>query len=106
MTSLTVLSKRYLEKQGYTVERVEHFNFYSKRRVDLLGVGDLLALNGSDLLLVQVTSRGNISHRRKKMRESRKLKLWLSAGGKMVIHGWDKPEHRWRLKEEFYEDKK
>lgn len=102
MTSLTVLSKKYLEKLGYTVERVEHFNFYSKRRIDLLGVGDLLALNGKELLLVQVTSRENISHRRTKIRDSRKLKLWISAGGKMVIHGWDKPQHRWRLKEEYY----
>lgn len=99
-TSLTVLSSNYLRKQGYTVEKVEYFNYYAKVRIDLLGVGDLLALNGKDLLLVQVTSRSNLSARRKKSLKSDKLKLWLSAGGSFILHGWDKPEHRWRLKEE------
>ena len=97
-TSLTVLSKKYLEKQGYTVERVEHFNFYTKHRVDLLGVADLLALNGKELLLIQVTSRGHLSTRRKKAAASDKLKLWLSAGGLIQFHGWDKEGYRWRVK--------
>lgn len=96
-TSLTMLSKHYLEKQGYVVERVEYFNFYTKHRVDLLGVADLLALNGKELLLVQVTSRHNLATREKKAAKSDKLKLWLQAGGKIAFHGWDKPEFRWRL---------
>ena len=104
-TSLTVLSSRHLERAGYTVERVEHYNWYTKRRVDLLGVGDLLALNGKELLMVQVTSRSNLSHRQRKAEKSDKLKLWISAGGKLVFHGWDKPKFRWRLKEIQYEQK-
>ena len=97
-TSLTVLSKRLLEKEGYTVERVEYWNSFTHHRVDLLGIADLLALNGKDLLLVQVTSRDNLSARRHKASESDKLKLWLAAGGKIIFHGWDKPEYRWRIK--------
>lgn len=92
-----MLSKHYLEKLGYVVERVEYFNFYTKHRVDLLGVADLLALNGNEILLVQVTSRDNLSHRYKKSVASDKLKLWLKAGGKIVFHGWDKPSSRWRI---------
>jgi len=99
-TSLTVLSKRYLEKQGYTVELVEYYHYYKKRRIDLLGIADLLCLNGKELLLVQVTSRGHLSDRRKKAKESEKLKLWLAAGGKIIFHGWDMPKFRWRLKEQ------
>ena len=95
-----MLSKHYLEKKGYVVERVEYFNFYTKHRVDLLGVADLLALNGKELLLVQVTSRHNLSARRTKSSKSDKLKLWLSAGGKIIFHGWDKPKFRWRLEEQ------
>ena len=49
--------------------------------------------------MVQVTSRGNLSTRIAKAKESDKLKLWLSAGGKMKFHGWDKYKGRWRLKE-------
>lgn len=97
-TGLTALSKRYLEKLGYTVERVEYFNSFTMRRIDLLGVADLLALNGKELLLVQVTSRDHLSSRRKKSAVSDKLKLWLSAGGKIIFHGWDKPDSRWRIK--------
>jgi hypothetical protein len=93
-----MLSRHYLEKQGYVVERVEYFNFYTKHRVDLLGVADLLALNGKELLLVQVTSRDHLSTRRKKASVSDKLKLWLQAGGKFSLHGWDKPKYRWRIK--------
>lgn len=97
-TSLTMLSRHYLEKQGYVVERVEYFNFYTKHRVDLLGIADLLALNGKELLLVQVTSRDHLSTRRIKAETSDKLKLWLQAGGKFSLHGWDKPKYRWRIK--------
>jgi len=105
--SLTALSKRYLERAGYTVERVEYFNYFTKRRIDLLGVADLLALNGKELLLVQVTSRGNLSSRRRKCLDSDKLKLWLQAGGSIIFHGWDKPASRWRIKiEELCKTKK
>lgn len=99
-TSLTVLSKRELEKEGYVVERVEHFNFFTKRRVDLLGVGDLLALKKGETLLVQVTSRANLSTRRKKCKESDKLVLWLSAKNGFILHGWDKYKNKWRLKKQ------
>jgi hypothetical protein len=98
-TSLSVLSKKYLEKKGYTVEKTEHFNFFAKKRFDLLGVGDLIALNGKENLLVQTTSRDHLSERRKKANESEKLKLWLSAGGSFILHGWDKYKNRWRVKE-------
>ena len=86
------------------MERVEHFNFFTKRKIDLLGVGDLLALNGKEMLFVQVTSRANVSTRRHKADESDKLKLWLKAGGKFLILGLDKiaDNNRWRIAEFAY----
>ena len=93
------MSKKYLEDKGYTVEKTEYFNFFSKRRMDLLGIGDLLALNGKEILLVQVTSRDNLSTRRRKARENEKLKLWLKAGGNFILHGWDNYKRRLRIKE-------
>ena len=98
-TSLTMLSRKKLVKEGYdVVEKVEHFNSYTRRMNDLLGVGDLLALNGKELLLIQVTSRGHLSTRRKKALASDKLPLWLSAGGKFRLEGWQKYGYRWRVK--------
>ena len=102
-TSLSVLSKKYLEGKGYVVEKVEHFNFFAKIRMDLLGVGDLLALDGKELLLVQVTSRAHLAERAEKAKNCEKLKLWLSAGGKFILHGWDKVKNRWRLEERLLE---
>lgn len=105
MASLDVRSKDHLVKQGYTVEKTEHYNYFTKRRSDLLGVADLIALDGKDIILVQVTSRSNLSARRRKAERQPKLRLWLEAGGKFTLHGWDKPKHRWRLKEIKYEYK-
>lgn len=102
--SLTVLSKRYLEKQRYVVERVEHFNYFTKRRVDLLGVGDLLALNGKDLLLVQVTDYSSADKHKKKIEKNQKIKMWLSAGGTFVMHLWKKKKNRWHIARHTYED--
>lgn len=98
MVSLSVKSKDYLVKNGYTVEKTEHYNYFTKRRTDLLGIADLIALDGKDILLVQVTSRGNILARSKKAKNEVKLRLWMAAGGKFEIHGWDKYKSRWRLK--------
>lgn len=99
MVSLSVKSKDYLVKNGYTVEKTEHYNYFTKRRTDLLGIADLIALNGKELLLVQVTSRGNLSARKRKAQREVKLKLWTEAGGKFILHGWDKHNGRWRLLE-------
>jgi len=97
-TSLSVLSKKYLEEKGYVVEKTEHFNFYARKRFDLLGVGDLIALNGKEILLIQVTSKANLSARLEKAKKSQKLKLWMLAGGKFILMGWYKNANKWRVK--------
>ena len=93
-------AKKQLEKLGYTVEKVEYWNSFAFRRIDFLGVGDLIALKEGEALIVQVTSRANISSRRNKALASDKLKLWLTvAGCDFIIMGFDKKENgRWRSK--------
>jgi hypothetical protein len=98
-TALTPKSKKLLEERGYIVERVEYWNHFVNRRIDFLGVADLVALNGQEILLVQVTSSANASSHRKKILQSEKLKLWLKAGGKMAMHLWKKKNNRWQVKE-------
>lgn len=102
--NLNPYTKKYLEKQGFTVEKTENYNYFTKRRSDLLGVGDFLALNGEDLLLVQVTDHTSGDKHKKKIEKSDKLKLWISAGGSFVMHLWKKRNNRWLIAEHTYED--
>jgi hypothetical protein len=96
--SLSVKSGEYLKGFSYFVAKTETFNMFSGTRKDLFSIGDLLAINGKEILLVQVTSRGNISARKKKAEGNILLQVWLLSGGVFEIHGWDKYNDRWRLK--------
>ena len=57
---------KYLRDQGYTVAIVEHYNCFTKRRHDLFGFADLLAIRENEVMLVQVTSGTNVSARDRK----------------------------------------
>lgn len=87
-TSPTRRSAQHLRDRGYWVARVEHWNAFARRRVDLVGC-DLLALKASSPpLLVQTTTRANQAARLAKVRALPEARLWLLAGGRIVIHGW------------------
>lgn len=90
------------------VEKVEHWNHFARRRHYLLGFGDLLCVGTeSGFLLVQVTTRGQMSARRAKIlgkqqpgdrkpaeyAEYRRkaAEAWLAAGGRIAVHGWHQP---------------
>lgn len=98
VVSLTPKSMEYLRKQGYYVEKTEHFNQWANKRMDFLGIGDVFATNGKELLIVQTTSKGHISDRLKKARKCEPLKLWIEAGGNFIITGWWKEKGRWKCK--------
>lgn len=91
-------SKAMLEKQGWHVEIVEHWNPWAKVRKDLFGFADLLCLaDGAWPLLVQVTSRSNVSARVKKIKESPLLPI-VSRNFVVVVHGWGKLKRGWDCK--------
>lgn len=55
----------------------------------MFGFGDYLAIKlGSPHLIIQTTSRSNMSAREKKILSLPASKLWLTTGGAIVIHGW------------------
>ena len=95
-------TKVLLETAGYVVEKTEHWNSFSHHRVDLLGVADMIALNGDKLLLVQITDHTNASSHHRKIIQSEKLKLWLQAGGQFVMYLWKKTGNRWTYKTKVY----
>lgn len=90
-----------------TVEKVEHWNHFAKRRHDLFGWADILVTGvNSGFKAIQVTTRGQMSARRGKilgaMQASDKseeyaeyrlkaLGNWLTGGGKVEVHGWGQP---------------
>lgn len=96
-------TKRSLEemrKRGYPlVQVVEKWIPHIKRRIDLFGIGDVLAV-GDDIVVVQSTSGSNVSARVAKITESAALPLLRKAGIRVVVHGWRKnAAKRWVLRE-------
>ena len=100
MSSPTQRSKAHLEKQGYRVAIVEHWNSFARIRQDLFGIVDLLCLRGSETLAVQTTSASNMSARVKKIAESDAIADIRAAGWGFHVHGWRKGANgRYTLRE-------
>ncbi len=90
MTSPTARSLAYLREKDYVCQVVEHFNTYSKTRIDLFNAIDLVAIHPyiTGVLGVQATTKDNISARVKKCEAEPKMKIWLAAGNRLEVHGW------------------
>lgn len=99
MPSLTTRSTVFLREQGYIVATVEHYNAFTKRKHDLFGCIDLLAIGNGETVAVQVTSKPHLSERRHKIEEAEAYPEMLRSGWKVVLHGWFKEGNRWQLKE-------
>lgn len=99
MPSLAPRSVAHLREQGYIVATVEYYNAYTKRKHDLFGCIDLLAIGNGETIAVQVTSKSNLSARRHKIEESEAYPEMLRSGWRIVLHGWYKEKNRWQLKE-------
>jgi hypothetical protein len=94
--------KSDLESSGYLVAKTEHWNAFARRRQDLFGVFDYVAVKADEIAGVQVTSRGNMAARRKKIKKSEVYTPWLAAGGVILLIGYDKKKGRYRSKIERY----
>lgn len=90
----------HLRKLGYQTANVEFFNYFTKRKHDLYGCIDILAIGNGETLAVQVTSKSNMSARIKKIEESEALPEMLRSGWRVIVHGWWKGTNgRYQLKE-------
>lgn len=89
-TSPTQRSLKMLRDDGWTCQIVEHWNPFSKRRVDLFGVIDILCIKDGETLGVQTTTMDNRSKRIQKIAESEEAALWMRAGNLLHVHGWRK----------------
>ena len=100
MSSPTQRSLAQLRERGYQCHIVEYWNAFSRKRVDLFGIFDILGVGNGETIAVQTTSRGNISSRLTKITDSDKIGECRKAGWRVEIHGWDKAptSGRWRCK--------
>lgn len=97
--SLTARSTAHLRDLGYLVATVEHYNSFTRRKHDLFGCIDLLAIGNGETVAVQVTSKSNLAARRHKIEEAEAYPEMLRSGWRIVLHGWFKENNRWKLKE-------
>lgn len=99
--SPTERSLAHLRKQGMRVQVVERWIPQARRRVDLFGFIDIVALDGLiGVLGIQTTTTGNMPHRMEKLRTEANVAMrdWLRGGNRLVIHGWAKRGARGKAK--------
>ena len=90
----------HLRKLNYHTANVEHYNYFTKRKHDLYGCIDILAIGNGETLAVQVTSKSNMSARIKKIEASEFLAEMLRSNWRVIVHGWFKGTNgRYQLKE-------
>lgn len=94
MPSPTQRSLDLMRKRGFTVQVVEKWIPQARRRVDLFGFGDVIAMHPeSGTVLVQTTSASNMAARVKKISAEPRHRTWLLAGRgwhRIEVHGWRK----------------
>ncbi len=97
MSSPTSRTVKALEEAGWVVGIVER-RISRKVTKDLFGIGDILAMMDSHLLMVQATNQGNHGNHRKKVLASPNLAKWCANRGRTFeIWSWDPKKDKPRI---------
>jgi hypothetical protein len=94
-----------LKDLGFERQVVERFCIFSKRRIDLFGIIDILAIGQGSVLGVQVTSGSNHAARRTKALAEPRLRKWVGSGARFELWSYSKRGERgkrktWQLRRE------
>lgn len=83
---------KFLKDKGWRCRKVEHWNSFAGRRIDLWGA-DVEAVhpNLDYPLLAQSTTVQNVHARMAKLNDTPEVKLWLRFGA-FLVQGWKKYE--------------
>lgn len=94
-------SKEHMEKTRNVklCERTERWNTFAQVHNDLFGILDMVAVGNGKTYGIQVTSRSNMADRERKVKESDPYPILREAGWVLLLHGWDKFDGKWRVKE-------
>ena len=88
--SPTQNSLKHLRDNGYKTWVVEHWNSFTKKRVDLFNAWDIIAVRKNEVLFVQTTSWANTSARINKIADNEYTPHLRDAGIRLEVHGWAK----------------
>src|SRR5580658_4564279 len=84
---------------GGIAEVVERWIPGRNIRVDLFGIGDVLAIRpGERPLLIQATTGSHVAARIAKAKAEPRLRAWLRTGSTFEVHGWGKVDGRWHCR--------
>ena len=92
-------SLKLLRKHYDLVWVTEHWCHFSRKRKDLWGFADILAIREDEVCAVQTTSYSNLSARVKKIANHENVDAVRNAGIRILCHGWKKNSRgRWEVK--------
>ena len=84
----TARTLRKLKQDGWTADRVDCNN--GRYAHDFLGCIDVIALRGTEVIAIQVTSGSNLSKRVRKVTDAEGLGAMRDAGWTIQAWGWRK----------------
>jgi len=100
LSSLNQRTVALFTEKGYKCTVVESYNSFTRRKKDLFGIFDVLAVGEGQTIGIQITSKSNMSARVKKIEESEFLPEIIGAGWRIIVIGWyKKPNGRYDYKE-------
>ena len=94
--SWTVRTTKVLTDEGWMAVRVEHWDHFSRRRHDLFGFLDVLAVKpGEPPFGIQVCAHSAGSTRMNKILNAPAAGILLASGWKLEVWGWKKDGRLW-----------
>jgi hypothetical protein len=103
----TAMTLARADELGFTAQNVEKWIPHTRRRLDLFGCIDIVAVHPRcGIIGIQATSASNHAARRTKSAAEPRLRRWLKAGGRFEIWSWKRQKQRgpdnkfWQLRRE------
>ena len=92
MATTTERTRAWLKAEGWPLyQRVEFYNSYTRRRIDLYNIFDYLGVDPDGRIVgIQICATSGHAAHRKKIEDSDALPVWLAAGGHVLLISWRK----------------
>jgi len=87
--TLTQRTDRYYEELGYIVGNVERYVHQCKRKFDLFGIIDRIAISDRDTIGLQVCKADFQAHDMKILASDMSPR-WVQGGRRLILIGWTK----------------
>lgn len=91
--SNTSRTLEYVRSQGWLADKVEYFNPYARKRKDMFGFADIVALGENSIIAIQSCGSSFSEHFKKITEEphvAENALKWLDCKGRILLIGWRK----------------